>query len=255
MHKPVINSPYLVEKLQATEDENLFNHVKFNLINDIFLQNRGKKINILELGCGTQVTARYLKRLGAYFNYFGADYEDAFRPDLVCDLLTMEGIKEQLPWEPDYLLLLDVLEHLSEDTTVLDQVIKNCSELISPKTKVIVTLPQMYRLDRLKFPHLHYPEHKIRLTQQEWSALLGKHFQIDKVQGVGFLSVIPFLPMFSKQYKPDNKLGRLFLHLRKNTMERPVFKPMDLWFSRKLGTNKLFSGLSNDILFELSYKR
>lgn len=254
-----VNSPYLVEKLQATADKNLFNHVKFNLVNDIVTADKNRTVNLLELGCGTQVTDRYLKSLGTKFNYFGGDYESSFNPDMVCDLLNMdlEGTKAKIPWKPDYLLLLDVLEHLSPDTKVLDKIIKNCSDLISdnPDTKVIVTLPQMYRLDKLKYPHLFYSEHLIRLTQDEWRALLEKHFTVESVQGVGFLSVIPFIPMFFKSFKPDNGLGRIHLFLRKSVMELPIFRPMDLFLSRTLGKSKFFNRIANDVLFELSQKK
>ena len=249
MNKPEVNSSYLVRTLQSTPDNNLFNYVKFHLVNDVLASYRSKKLNILELGCGTKTTDRYLKSLGCDFNYFGVDYEASFTPDFVCDLLNPEAIKEVLPWKPDFLMLLDVLEHLHEDVEVLEEVLLKISSLIEPDTKVIVTLPQMYRLDRFKFSHLHYPEHKIRLTQKEWRSLLSKSFRVDKVQAVGFLSVIPFIPMFFKTYKPANKLGRLFSYLRKNTMEWPLFKPIDLWLSRTLGKFKPFYFFSNDILF------
>ncbi len=255
MNKPNINSSYLVKTLQSTPDNNLFNYVKFHLIKDALTPYRAKKLNILELGCGTKTTDRYLKRLGCNFNYFGVDYEASFSPDFICDLLHPEGIKEVLPWKPDFLMLLDVLEHLHEDVEALEEVLIKIKNLIAPNTKVIVTLPQMYRLDRFKFSHLHYPEHKIRLTHKEWKLLLSKSFSVDKVQAVGYLSVIPFLPMFFKTYKPDNILGRLFIYLRKNIMEWPFFKPIDLWLSRTLGKIKPFYYYSNDIHFVLSNKK
>jgi SAM-dependent methyltransferase len=255
MNKPTINSSYLVENLLAAPDNNLFNYVKFHLINDALAPYGSKKLNILELGCGTKTTARYLESFGGHFNYFGVDYEASFVPDFVCDLLNPEPVKEMLPWQPDVLMLLDVLEHLHEDITKLEEVLIKIDYLIPSKTKVIVTLPQMYRLDRFKLAHLYYPEHKIRLTQNEWKSLLSKSFHVERVQAVGFLSVIPFLPMFFKSYKPDNRLGQLFMYLRKNTMEWPLFKPIDLWLSRTIGTMKPFYFYSNDILFVLSKKK
>ncbi|WGH74777.1 methyltransferase domain-containing protein [Tenacibaculum tangerinum] len=252
---PKINSRYLVKKLLSVPDNTLFNHVKFHLVNDVLVSYNAKRLNILELGCGTKTTYRYLKNLGCNFDYFGVDYEASFAPDFVCDLLNPKPIQEVLPWKPDFLLLLDVLEHLHEDSHVLEKVVLEISDLITTDTKVIVTLPQMYRLDRFKFSHLHYPEHKIRLTHKEWKALLSKSFFVDKVQGVGFLSIIPFLPMFFKSFTPENKLGRLFMYLRKNVMEWSYFKPIDLWLSRTLGKVKPFYYYSNDILFVLSKKK
>ena len=146
-------------------------------------------------------------------------------------------------------MLLDVLEHLHEDERDLAEVIRHVADTVPKDAKLIITVPQLYRLDRFKLPHLHYPDHKIRLTQKEWRKLLEENFDIGAVQGVGYLSVLPYLPMASKHYEADNNLGRLFKHLRSKTLEKRVLKPLDLFLSRTLGKTRLFKQISNDILF------
>jgi hypothetical protein len=141
-----------------------------------------------------------------------------------------------------------VLEHLHENEREFEQILVGIKRILPSDCTLIITLPQMYRLDRFKLKHLHYPEHKIRLTQQEWIGLISKHFTVQSVEGFGYLSVIPYLPMASKHYRPDNKLGALFQYLRAEFFEWKPFKPADLWISRLLGRLPLFKYFSNDIL-------
>jgi len=245
-------SPYLVQRLLETKDENLFNHVKFSLVKDVIDELGLAPPRVLDIGCGLQVAELYLNRLGVRMAYFGVDYEPRFGPDAVVDLAQIDTVSDALPWEPDVILALDVLEHLTEDPAALREAIGKLASITPVEATLIVTLPQMYRLDRFKLPHLHYPEHKIRLKRQEWRALLEHGFRIDDERGLGYLSVLPYLPMASRRYTPDNRLGRLFKHLRERTFEWAPLKPADLWLSRLLGRRRAFKGLSNDVLFVCS---
>lgn len=252
---PIDRSPYLVRRLLETRDENLFNHVKFHLVKRVVDALSLARPRVLDIGCGLQVAGLYLDRLGLDMDYFGVDYEPRFRPDAIVDLAEVERIDEVLPWAPDVVLLLDVLEHLHEDRSVLSDVVTRLAATLPPETTVVVTLPQMYRLDRFKLAHLHYPEHKIRLTQREWREVLESGFEIRSVQGLGYLSVLPYLPMASRRYAPDNRLGRLFAHLRGRTFEWAPLKPIDLWLSNTLGRLRPLQTLSNDVLFVASPRR
>ena len=246
---PVVRSSYLVERLFATPENNLFNYVKFHLVNDHIKACKLKTTRIMDIGCGLQVARRFIEALNPAIRYFGIDYEATFEPDAVVDLNVDGALKTSMTWTPDVVMLLDVLEHLHEDEKDLGLVIKHVAESMPLDAKLIITVPQLYRLDRLKLAHLHYPEHKIRLTQGEWRNLIEEHFDIQATQGVGFLSVIPYLPMAFKSYTPDNSLGRLFSHLRSKTFEKRWIKPVDLFLSRTLGKFGPFKHLSNDILF------
>ncbi len=246
---PLVHSPYLVQRYFSRDDENLFNHVKFHLVAEVLGGLPRSTPRLLDLGCADQVARRYLTRLGCSFRYCGVDYESAFEPDVVADLAAPDQIVEKLPWQPDVILLLDVLEHLEGRESDILRVLSACRAILPPGGLALVTVPQMYRLDRFKLPHLHYEEHKIRLRQEEWRELLCSELEIVQVQGVGFLSVLPYLVMFSRRYRDDNLLGRLFRRLRERTLERPALHRIDLWLSRALGDHMTLRQWTNDILF------
>ncbi len=241
-------SPYLVKRLTETSDQNLFNYVKFHCVKNEIERLQCDALRVLDIGCGLQVARRYLRSIGLQFDYFGVDYESSFEPDAVVDLLSLDQQMPALPWQPDVLIMLDVLEHLHEDPRQLEQILARLRALCPPKARLILTLPQMYRLDRFKLSHLHYPEHKIRLTQREWCELVSTQFDIEGVRGFGVLSVVPYLPMASKRYRPGNRLGRLFNYLRGTFFEWPPFKPVDLWLSRIVGRVPWLNTFTNDIL-------
>ncbi len=245
-------SPYLVKRLFETKERNLFNHVKFSLVKQEIDKLQIEKPAVLDIGCALKVAKHYLESLELEFDYFGADYEPKFQPDAVVNLL---DDNPQINYLPDIVLMLDVLEHLHEDKNELINIIGRIKRCIPADCIAIITLPQMYRLDRFKLKHLHYPEHKIRLTQKEWREILESHFDIQSVQGLGYLSVIPYLPMASKHYRPENKLGKLFHRLRSSTFEWPPLKPIDLWLSNTLGKLGFMKTLSNDILFVAKPKK
>lgn len=247
--KPVIRSGYLVKRLFNTPQNNLFNFVKFRLVNQQIRRMGIERPRVMDVGCGLKVAERFLRALSQDMAYFGIDYEPAFRPDAVVDLNQQGSLNQPMMWTPDVVMLLDVLEHLHEDKADLSQVVKHIAHSMPDSARLIVTVPQWYRLDCFKLRHLHYPEHKIRLTQTEWREILSEHFNIIETQGVGYLSVLPYLPMALPNYKPDNCLGKLFSHLRSNTFEKAWIKPVDLFLSNTLGRLAPFKYLSNDIMF------
>lgn len=242
-------SPYLVRRLFETPERNLFAHVKFALVKRCIDTLGIERPRVLDIGCGRRTARGYLQSFGLTLDYLGVDYESRFEPDAVIDLMSETPLLSDLPWQPDVVLALDVLEHLHEEPAVLKKVVGRLAACLPPTAKVIITLPQMYRLDRFKLSHLHYPEHKIRLEQHEWRAILETAFEVERVQGVGYLSVLPYLPMASRAYTPDNRLGRLFTFLRSRLFEWGPLKPLDTFLSNTLGRLKPFQTMSNDVLF------
>ena len=251
----VVKSEYLLNRLFNTPENNLFNYVKFHLVSQHIKRAGIACPRIMDIGCGLKVANRFLSEIGGKIHYFGIDYESGFQPDAVVDINQAGSLKGPMTWSPDVIMLLDVLEHLHDNQNDLERVIEHVSLTMPDNARVIITVPQLYRLDRFKLDHLYYPEHKIRLTQKEWRTLIEKHFHIQSTQGVGYLSVLPYLPMFSNRYTPDNALGRLFSHLRSHTFEKPWLKPVDLFISNTLGRLPLFKSISNDILFVATSRR
>jgi Methyltransferase domain len=243
------HSPYLVGRLLTRSDENIFNHVKFRLVAKVLCERGPPRPKVLDLGCGNQLAQRYLTRLGVDMNYFGVDYEAMLGPDLVSDLRAPDAIAERLPWRPDVILLLDVLEHLDGREEDIRGVLALASCLLPPGGLVVVTLPQLYRLDRFKLPHLHYPEHKIRLRQDEWAALLAQKVCVEHVHGLGYVSMLPYLLMAHRGYRDDNNLGRAFRFLRERVIEGDRLRRLDLALTLGLGAAPSLRTWSNDVLF------
>ena len=245
-------SKYLRDRLARTPDQNLYNHVKFSLVAREIDRLGLEEPSVLDIGCGTGVASRYLGALGLEADVFGTDYEASFSPDAVVDLLDFEPgtLAAQLPGPPDVILCLDVLEHLSEDPDIVSGVVRRLASVAPPGTLVLFVQPQMYRLDRFKLPHLHYSEHKIRLTRPEWRAVIeAGGLVIETERGVGYLCNIPYLPMWSRRYRPDNRLGALFHFLRSRVMELGAFKPIDVALSRTIGRLGPAVSAANGVLY------
>lgn len=247
---PTVHSQYLVNKL-ANAERNLYGTVKFDVVARQ-IRNRapspGRPPRILDIGCSTSISRDYLADTGLEFDYCGADYEAAFEPDIVLDATRLTEHRDELPWRPDVITLLDVLEHLPGRDPAIRSVMHQCGEVVAPGGLILAVVPQLYRLDRLKLSHLHYPEHHVRMTLKEWSAIIGEAVTIEAVHGIGYLSCLPYLPMLSPWYKEHNRHGRLFHHLRGRTFEWGPLKPMEKGLTRALGRLPGFRGWCNSSL-------
>jgi SAM-dependent methyltransferase len=144
--------------------------------------------------------------------------------------------------------LLDVLEHLPGQGPAIESVMRQCGEVVAPGGLILAVVPQLYRLDRLKLKHLHYPEHHVRMTLGEWSAIIERAVTIEEIHGVGYLSCLPYLPMLSPWYKEHNRHGRLFQHLRGKTFEWDPLKTAEIALTRALGRLPGLRGWCNSSL-------
>jgi hypothetical protein len=247
---PSPHSPYLVARLKG-QRPNLYGTVKFAAVAREIRrlgQRLGRPPRVLDLGCSTSISRHYLEMNGLDFEYCGVDYEAAFDPDIVMDVRQIHAKRNELPWVPDVIMLLDVLEHLPGRAEDIEAVMRACNALIPAHGLVLVVVPQLYRLDRLKLKHLHYPEHAVRFTLGEWRAIVSRAIRIERVMGVGYLSCLPYLPMLSRHYREDNRLGRLFHHLRGRTFEWPPLKPAERVLTRALGRVPGLQGWCNSSL-------
>ena len=247
---PAAHSPYLVARL-ANQAPNLYGTVKFAIVAEEIRKlgaRLGRPARVLDLGCSTSISKHYLEFNGLEFEYCGVDYEAEFSPDIVMDVRELHLRRSQLPWEPDVILLLDVLEHLPGKAADIEAVMRACAQVIPAHGMVMVVIPQLYRLDRLKLSHLHYPEHQVRFTLGEWRAIIARAIDVAGVRGVGYLSCLPYLPMLSPWYREDNGHGRLFQTLRGKVFEWGPLKPLECWLSRALGRLPGLKGWCNSSL-------
>ena len=154
-----------------------------------------------------------------------------------------------MPWKPDVILLLDVLEHLPGKEHDIQKVMSQCNNLISDQGVVLTTVPQLYRLDRLKLQHLHYTEHQVRFTLDEWYDIISEVININDIHGIGYLSCLPYLPMISPWYKDDNFHGKLFHFLRDYVFEWDPLKQVDTIITHSFGKLRLLNRWSDSTLF------
>ena len=244
------HSPYLVARL-AGQKPNLYGTVKFATVSrEIRALGRrlGRKPRVLDLGCSTSISRHYLEMNGLDFEYCGVDYEAAFSPDIVMDVRQLERRRHDLPWQPDVIMLLDVLEHRPGRRDDIEQVMQACNAILPEHGLILVVVPQLYRLDRLKLAHLHYPEHQVRMTLGEWHAIIAPLVRVERIRGVGYLSCLPYLPMLSPRYREDNGLGRLFHTLRGRVFEWGPLKPAERVLTGVLGRVPLLKGWCNSAL-------
>lgn len=244
------HSPYLVQKLKH-QKPNLYGTVKFRIvaqkIRDLTAE-LGRPPRILDLGCSTSISRHYLEMNGLEFDYCGVDYEAAFEPDIVMDVRELNDRRDELPWVPDVIMLLDVLEHLPGRDADIEKVMEQCNRLIPDHGMVIVVIPQLYRLDRLKLGHLHYPEHTVRFTLREWRGIIERAIGVAETRGIGYLSCLPYLPMLSPWYREDNRHGRLFHYLRGRLFEWGPLKPLEIGLTKALGRIGFLKGWCNSSL-------
>jgi hypothetical protein len=250
MGSTAAHSPYMVARLSG-QQPNLYGTVKFAIVSKEIRAlgaKLGRPPRILDLGCSTSISRHYLELNGLAFEYCGVDYEAAFNPDLVMDVRELEARRAELPWTPDVIMLLDVLEHLPGRLVDIERVMRACNALAPAHGLILVVVPQLYRLDRLKLPHLHYPEHQVRMTLREWRAVIGRATRIERVRGIGYLSCLPYLPMLSPWYREDNAWGRLFQHLRGHVFEWGPLKPVERAVTATLGRLRGLNGWCNSSL-------
>lgn len=247
---PLAHSPYLVARLSG-QRPNLYGTVKFAIVARELRrlgQRLGRPPRVLDLGCSTAISRHYLEQNGLDFEYCGVDYEAAFLPDVVMDVRELAARRDALPWTPDAILLLDVLEHLPGRTADIERVLHACAATLAPGGLALVVVPQLYRLDRLKLAHLHYPEHQVRMTLGEWRAVIARALRVRRVRGIGYLSCLPYLPMLSRSYKEQNALGDLFRYLRGELFEWGPLKPVERIVTLVLGRIAPFKGWCNSTL-------
>ncbi|HLL52488.1 MAG TPA: class I SAM-dependent methyltransferase [Myxococcaceae bacterium] len=209
----------------------------------------GRVPRVLDVGCGDKTALRHFGELDLEVDYCGLDPDPTVSPDLVGDARELEYQHARLPFRPDVILLLDVLEHLEGRHGDVRRVLRGCRSVLAPGGVVLISVPQMYRLDRLKLSRLHTPEHKLRLTVSEWRGLVELDFEVVAAQGAGYLSALPYLPMLHPGYGEKNALGQLVHALRHGLSAVEPLESADTWLSNSVGRVEQLKGWANDTLF------
>ena len=125
---------------------------------DAFVENKLKKVSelipenskVLDIGCNEGKIVPFLKNP----NYFGVDIDKKNISDLVAKKLNAKVAdlnKDEIPFRKekfDFILLLDVLEHVINPQKLL----VDSRKKLNPQGKLIITLPNDYHiLNKLRF--------------------------------------------------------------------------------------------------------
>ncbi len=247
-----VNYVEQVRDLVLGPPRNLPDAVKFRLVAQEIRRQRERTGNrvprVLDVGCGDKVALRQLAEEDLEVEYCGLDSDRSVSPDLLGDARELELQHARLPWRPDVILLLDVLEHLEGRHGDVRRVLRGCRSVLAPGGVVLISVPQLYRLDRLKLRHLHFPDHKLRLTLPEWRSLVELDFEVVHAQGAGYLSALPYLAMLHPKYREGNALGRLVHVVRDGLSAVEPLEDADTWLSNSVGRVVGLEGWANDAL-------
>jgi len=230
----------------------LYSAVKFRLVaREIRRHARREGLaspRVLDVGCADQEALRCFAEEGLGVAYCGVDPDEGVSPHLVGDARALERLREALPWTPDVILLLDVLERLGGDEDDVRRALRACAEVLAPGGLVLVAVPQMDRLARLALPHLPPDGPRVRLSLDGWRRLLSEEFRIESTQGIGYLSVVPSLPMLSRAYREENVLGRSSRLLGGRLLAWKPIADADAWLSDTVGRVDGLTAWANDVL-------
>jgi SAM-dependent methyltransferase len=151
--------------------------------------------DILDLGCATGNYSRHLSSLG--YSVKGADVNPAYVEIARSRGVDAFVVKDRLPFADrsfDTVLLFEVLEHLSDPTSVLLE-----AKRVARKN-VLLTTPNSGGIDELRqygllFEHFADLDHKNFFTRETLRGLLTPHFSRVVVRagdGINPLALFPF---------------------------------------------------------------
>lgn len=242
-------SKIYLPRVYENSKDSLYSHTVFQILSDI-IKIIFETAKILDLGCADKRSSRLLTKYGLKIsNYCGVDQNSEFSPDIESDVKDLSIYYENIDFVPNVVLITDVLEHLDGGTKDIQKFLKDLVQKISCDSKVFITVPQMYRLDRFKLKHLYYPEHKVRLTLEEWQNIVSQDFEIEQQIGIGYISVLPYLIMFLPFYSEHGWTGSVFKKSRNILSKSGKIRQLDYFLSRKSQDNLFACRLANDALF------
>lgn len=245
---------YLVNAYAESKDS-LYSRMLFRSLSQLIRENNIQTPKILDLGCADGRGQKLLKAyLNQDFDYYGVDIDENFKPNLVADIRNVKHIFSQIDFIPNIILLNDVLEHFDNGRNDIENFLAQII-LYAPKNALIyITVPQMYRLDSFKLPHLYYAEHRVRFNAVEWASLVGKSLEIKKTRAASFITGLPHLIMVSKHYSETNNLGQSFKFLRNKINKSKLLERLDHKWVNRWGHNPLLFPISNGLIFECTHR-
>lgn len=162
-------------------DNQFQNSYFYDNINDFVLQWYEGEQSILDIGCGTGLLAREMKKKNPESIIFGFDISENVKPYAEKNLdvfyqvdLDKEEDYPDIPQQFDLIILADVLEHTKRP----DVLLKRVSQYLNPGGKIIISIPNIahwsIRLDLLMG----------RFTYQQTGILDNSHLRFFTYQNI-----------------------------------------------------------------------
>lgn len=211
------SSELWMSKNVAAIEGNVSNYYKWNL--DVFALEKNRRI--LDLGCGPGV---YLDEIMFYAPscYVGVDYSEnniieikkkfadyAYCSAFCLSLTNIEWMKVLGKYTFDYVLCLDVLEHIEDDGAVLRNIYK-----IMKATGANTLFLRVPALQSIYGKNDEAIGHYRRYSLRGLAGLLGKcSFSVKKIRYQNMLGILPWYikgSLLKKQQAITSSEGRLF---------------------------------------------
>lgn len=233
----------------------LYSHTIFRFIADE-IKKSSKPIHILDLGCADGRSRQLLTYYGVQIaHYFGVDCNSTFSPSLVSDIRNVKSYMGNISFIPNIVLITDVLEHLENGAEDILKFLEDLDDLLPSDCKIFISAPQMYRLDRFKFKHLYYSEHRVRFHLNEWKEILSRNLKTTASYGIGYISVLPYLVMVFPWYNEIGPLGQFFKKFRAALSKSTQLRMIEYRLSKFIGGVYPLQTFSNSVLLVCKPKK
>lgn len=182
----------LLVKFNRVERKHWWWKGRRELVRSVMKQVKGKQVCVLDVGCGTGETMSFVKKLNPKAKVWGIDPSPvgvAFAKGRGHKQVIIAKA-EKLPFEKnkfDTVLILDVLEHISNRVGVL----KEIKRVLKPGGKVLITGPG---LQFIWSKHDTEQGHLIRFTRHQLRKLAkDAGLQVEKIGYFNFLLSLPII--------------------------------------------------------------
>ncbi len=236
------------QSVEHNPSRTLYAHVKYNLLCDVLCRHNllekqsdaSYKLTTLDLGCSQQLIRRHLKKRIADLDYVGLDRLPLVYPDLLSDLTHSESSEAFSLIQPNTVMALDVISELHTSVGDLQQTLAQWVTASKDTAPLFLfTVPQNGKSE----------SDKLTMNPEEWQALLERHFVIEAVHSIGFLSALPYWLGSNDRVREPSWTQRLLDVLKEPMYNSPVLKSIDLIMTKALGKVGFLRRYSHSVLF------
>ena len=210
---------------------------------------------VVNLGCDMKLIKGYLDDSVDNMEYVGVDKLPRLKPDVSVDLthpLSGERIKSL---RPDVLLCLDILPELFHNTTQLRSTLARLASGSSHSSLIVFSIPQ--RITKQRTSDIVRSKNRPKeesLNTNQWVQLLGEYFEVEQIQGFGFLA--DGASTVNRDGIPENSSAQtsMFNRMKERLSQLKFFNKIDIQLTRTFGTWPIIRPLGSKLLLVASPK-